>query len=62
MLIGWVWSCSLIGSRSISKDARGQLLGRRNRWDFQVPGEARRHEERKGVFPMLQREKSQPAM
>lgn len=32
-------SCSPIGFCSISKDAMGKLMGRRNRWDFLVwPG------------------------
>jgi hypothetical protein len=30
-------SCSLVGSSSISKEALGKLLGRRNKWDLWVP-------------------------
>jgi hypothetical protein len=58
-------SCSPTGSSSISKDAIGQLLGRRNRQDFQVPSGKladRRRGERRSVLPCLQREKRKQAM
>jgi hypothetical protein len=43
----------------------GQLLGGRNRWDFQVPPSPRQEidaGERGREFAMLQKEKSQAAM
>jgi hypothetical protein len=35
----------------------GQLLGGRNRWNFQVAGGRRLNKERRGEFAMLLREK-----
>jgi hypothetical protein len=32
------------------KKARAQLLGRRYKWDFQVPGGKGRHKEGEGLF------------
>jgi hypothetical protein len=39
-----------------------QLLGRRNRWEFQVPEVRDRCRREEGEFTMLQREKNQSLM
>jgi hypothetical protein len=44
------------------KKAKGQLLGRRYRWDFWVPGEKGRCKEGKNVSSMLWRKKNAATM
>ena len=44
------------------KKARSQLLGRRYRWDFWVPGEKGRCKEGKNVSSMLWRKKNAATM
>lgn len=55
-------SYSPIGFWSVSKEAMGQLLGGRNRWGSQVPGDKQTCKERRGEFAMLLMEKSRPTM